>query len=203
MTNKIKIMIVAAELTAKDSEAALMQTRLAAAPLCNYYETHVIRAAKPSEVIGEAASLQPDVIHFCGNCTAADEFIFADDSGAVTDRCSKSNLLKKLAGVMDEIKLVYFNGTVKDRELAAGGQKIAALIGMEKRGEAEISKKFVMPFYMALGFGNSLGRSFGEVWKTLPEDERKLVLRFRSDIDPNNYCLRSVQVPVRQAADAH
>ena len=67
MTNKIKIMIVAAELTAKDSEAALMQTRLAAAPLCNYYETHVIRAAKPSEVIGEAASLQPDVIHFCGN----------------------------------------------------------------------------------------------------------------------------------------
>lgn len=50
---------------------------------------------------------------------------------------------------------------------------------------------------MALGFGNSVGFSFGKVWQALPEGERKLVLRFRNDIDPDKYCLRDVGVPRR------
>ncbi len=194
---KIKILLVAAVLPTEHGEAALLHQKLTAEPCGKCFEVVALRAVKSDNVVEAVKNLQPDIIHFCGECSANGDFMFKNDDDVTSDWCSKGNLLRKITKVVDEVKLVYFNGTVKDSELAAAGGKIAFLVGMQQRGEAEISKKFAGGFYMALGFGNSVGFSFGKVWQALSESERKLVLRFRNDIDPDKYCLRDVGVPRR------
>lgn len=197
---KIKILLVAAVPPAERGEAALLKQKLTAEPCGRCFEVVALRAVKVDNVIEAVKNLRPDIVHFCGECTAKGDFVFADDDGTTSDWCSKSSLLKKMAQAVDEIRLVYFNGAVKDSELATAQGKIAVLIGMQQRGETVISKKFVVPFYMALGFGNPVGFAFAKVWQVLPEGERKLVLRFRNDIDPDKYCLRSSGAPMPQAA---
>ena len=196
-TAKIKLLLVAAEPMTGLDEGSLLLKRLNNEPCNNSYVLQSVRALNPAEVVAADADMRPDVIHFCGECPASGNFVFKNDDGSTSDWCSKSNLLKKLSRALDDVKLVYFNGAVKDSELAAAGGKIAFLVGMQQRGETEISKKFAGGFYMALGFGNSVGFSFGKVWQALPEGERKLVLRFRNDIDQDKYCLRDVGVPRR------
>lgn len=200
---KIKILVVVAATYKEDAEATLLCKKLAVEPLKQYYDVIALRAMTQHDVFEAVSAMQPDIIHFCGECSANGDFMFKNDDDVTSDWCSKGNLLRKITKVVDEVKLVYFNGTVKDSELAAAGGKIAFLVGMQQRGEAEISKKFVIPFYMVLGFGNPLGYAFGEVWKALPEEERKMVLRFRSNIDPDKYYLRTSINYVMQAADAH
>ena len=130
-TAKIKLLLVAAEPMTGLDEGSLLLKRLNNEPCNNSYVLQSVRALNPAEVAAAAADMRPDVIHFCGECTASGNFVFKNDDGSTSDWCSKSNLLKKLSRALDGVKLVYFNGAVKDSELAAAGGKIAFLVGMQ------------------------------------------------------------------------
>jgi hypothetical protein len=187
---KIKMLLLAARAGDDGSEAVLLAEKLT--EICGaYVDLRSVRVQNVAAVLTAAGEFAPDVIHFYGDCTANGRFQFIDNAGDTADWCSKSSLLKKIGALPHETKLVYFNGRVTAQELAAGNGRIAALVGMEKRSDAALSRQFVLPFYTALYFGNSLGAAFAVTWQALPEEKRRnheaVMLRFRRDINPDRY----------------
>ena len=189
---KIKLLLLCAKSSNEDSEVQLLTNNLG--KVCaNSVELISERVIDTGAALAAITKHQPDIVHFYGECTADGRFVFAADNGENTDWCSKRFLLKKISDLPSEIKLTYFNGVLTEQEIAAAGGKIAAFFCMKDKGDADLSRRVAAPFYTALAFGNPLGFAFRKLWEALPDKDRQIMLRFRKDIDPDKFCLRTPQ----------
>lgn len=188
---KIKLLLLCAQFITEDSEVQLIINNLG--KVCsNSVELITERVINADQVLDVISKYNPTIVHFYGNCTADESFVFADDEGKIVNSCSKRFLLKKIGDLSQEIKLAYFNGTITDNDVRASNGKIAAFVGMKKRGDADLSRRIVVPFYTALAFGNPLGFAFKKLWEALPDKDKNIMLRYRLDLNPDKILLREI-----------
>lgn len=186
---KIKLLLVTAKPADDRSEVQVLAKHLG--EVCPHaVDVLKVRALCCGDVVKAVESNLPDIVHFYGECAGGGRFYFIDDQGKVADWCGKRFLLKKISAAVPEIKLVYINGKITAKEIGVSSGKIAAIVGMQQKADDELSRRVVIPFYAALAFGNPLGAAFSKLWQALPEQDRKLVLCFRLDLNPDQFFLR-------------
>ncbi|QDR81792.1 hypothetical protein [Sporomusa termitida] len=186
---KIKLLLVTAKPADGHSEIHVLEQHLG--DVCPHsVDVLKIRALSCDDVVKAVQTNLPDIVHFYGECTSDGRLHFIDDQGQVADWCGKSFFLKRISAAVAEIKLVYINGKITAKEIGVSNGKIAAIVGMQKKADDDLSRRFVIPFYVALAFGNPLGPAFAKLWQALPEQDRKLILCFRLDLNPDQFFLR-------------
>ena len=136
--------------------------------------------------------VQPDLVHFSGHGTKADEIVFVGNDG--TPRALTKSAIDRLFRIYkDKFRLVLLNACFSTVQAQAIVEHIDFAIGMSQ----EISDKsvivFAAAFYQGLGFGHSVNLAFERARVTLlldgiPEDlTPKLV--HRDGVDPTEVIL--------------
>lgn len=113
--------------------------------------------------IGELQELllrhQPDIVHFCGHGSAADELVLQDEVGQ--PRLVKASSLRSLFRVFrEQIRCVVLNACFSDSQAAVIAEEVACVVGMSGRISDEAARAFAAAFYGSLGYAQSVGAAF-------------------------------------------
>lgn len=137
-------------------------------------------AVRVTEVQGLLLRFRPDIVHFSGHGSSANELIFLDDEG--NPRAVTPAAFGRLFGILrDSIRCVILNACHSAIQAEAIAQHIDAVVGVSQAIGDEASIQFASAFYQALGFGRSvksaydLGRSQVELANLGEEDALQLI----------------------------
>lgn len=102
---------------------------------------------------------QPDIVHFSGHGSEANEILLEDDSGE--SRPVTAHALGDLFELLkDNIHCVVLNACYSQIQSAAIAQSIDCVIGMADAISDEAAIDFSCAFYRALGYGRSIQTAF-------------------------------------------
>ena len=139
---------------------------------------------------------QPRVLHFSGHGTVDNEIILVDDQDKASPLSAEA-LQDLLGSFKDSIQVVVLNACFSEGQARGIVEHIDCAVGMSDAILDEAAISFAATFYLALGFGRSVGNAFQQALTMLKAqglpDEHIPMLLCRSGVDPDQ--LRLVDVP--------
>ena len=189
--DKIKVLFLSANPVATpklqlDEEIRQIGIKLRAAEYRDAFDFVPRFAARPDDLLQALLEHKPEIVHFSGHGSAAQQLIFVDDQGNEKP-VTKEALVHVFRTLKDNIRLVLLNACSTRPQAEAIAETIDCTIGMRKPIGDEAAIVFAASFYRALGFGRSVKEAF-EVGKasllleSIPEDKTPELLT-RSGVD--------------------
>ena len=151
-------------------------------------------AVRSSDLLDAINQERPQIIHFSGHGSAADQLVFQDDRGRTTV-ASKEAIAAMIETVSDEVRLVLFNNCFSEGHAIEAAKHVEAAIGMNTTIGDEAARVFAASFYAALGYGRSVERAFNQARAELmlaqiPEEKTPQLVPHRG-VDPSEMVLVS------------
>lgn len=122
-------------------------------------DLRTVWATRPLDIMQAINEHQPHVIHISGHGTNAEEIVFDDGHGR-SKTVSKEAMAEMLAATADNLRVVIFNACYSRKQAQAVAESVEAAIGMNASISDDAARTFAAQFYSAVGFGNSVERSF-------------------------------------------
>ena len=102
---------------------------------------------------------QPDILHFSGHGSKANEIILEDEFG--NSRPIPTHALSRLFSLLkDNIRCVVLNACYSEQQAQAIAEHIDCVIGMSKAISDTAAVSFATAFYQALGYGRDIETAF-------------------------------------------
>jgi CHAT domain len=112
-------------------------------------------AVRPADVRRAMLEIQPQIVHFTGQGTAADGLVLEDNAGA-----AKTVSASAIAGLFelfaDQVQCVVLNACYSEVQASAIAEHIPYVIGMSDALEERAAISFAVAFYDALGVGRTI-----------------------------------------------
>lgn len=118
-------------------------------------------AVRTGDLIDAINQERPQIVHFSGHGSSADQLVFQDDRGNTTV-ASKDAIAAMIETVSDGVRLVLFNNCFSEGHAIEAVKHIEAAIGMNTTIGDEAARVFAASFYAALGYGRSVRRAFDQ-----------------------------------------
>ena len=118
-------------------------------------------AARPMDILQAINELQPNVVHFSGHGSNADEFVLQDDSGN-PKFVSKEAIVQVMMASSGKIRLVFFNTCFSYAQAQAVVEHVEVAIGMTTSIGDDAARVFAAQFYSSIGFGLSVQQAFNQ-----------------------------------------
>jgi hypothetical protein len=116
-------------------------------------------AVRVSDLQGHLLRYQPDIVHFSGHGSPANQIILEDDDGA-SQPVPASALSRLFAVLKDNIRCVVLNACYSAEQAHAIASSIDCVVGMSDAIGDEAAARFAAAFYQALAFGRSVRTAF-------------------------------------------
>ena len=162
--NKVKVLFLSANPVATpklqlDEEIRQIGIKLRAAEYRDAFDFVPRFAARPDDLLQALLEHKPEIVHFSGHGSAAQELIFVDDQGNEKP-VTKEALVHLFRTLKDNIRLVLLNACSTRPQAEAIAETIDCTIGMRKPIGDEAAIVFAASFYRTLGFGRSVKEAF-------------------------------------------
>ena len=137
-------------------------------------------AVRPEDLQEALLHHRPHIVHFSGHGKSEGFLLEGDDGEA---RCVPAAALAQMFQThKDQIRLVIFNACFSVKQAAAITEHIDFVIGMHAAIGDDAATVFSKSFYMAMGYGSSIGRAFetgknGLALHNLPAKEQPILLQ--------------------------
>ena len=169
--NKVKVLFLSANPVATpklqlDEEIREIGIKLRAAEYRDAFDFVPRFAARPDDLVQALLEHKPEIVHFSGHGSAAQQLIFVDDQGNEKP-VTKEALVHLFRILKDNIRLVLLNACFTRPQAEAIAETIDCTIGMRKPIGDEAAIVFAASLYRALGFGRSVKEAF-ELGKASP-----------------------------------
>ena len=204
--NKVKVLFLSANPVATpklqlDEEIRQIGIKLRAAEYRDALDFVPRFAARPDDLLQALLEHKPEIVHFSGHGSAAQELIFVDDQGNEKP-VTKEALVQLFRILKDNIRLVLLNACSTRPQAEAIAGTIDCTIGMRKPIGDDAAIVFAASFYRALGFGRSVKEAFelgkaSLLLESIPEDNTPELLT-RAGVDAS--AMIFVQPPAAAAA---
>jgi len=178
--DKIKVLFLSANPVATpklqlDEEIRQIGIKLRAAEYRDAFDFVPRFAARPDDLLQALLEHKPEIVHFSGHGSAAQQLIFVDDQGNEKP-VTKEALVHLFRTLKDNIRLVLLNACSTRPQAEAIAETIDCTIGMRKPIGDEAAIVFAASFYRALGFGRSVKEAFelgkaALLLESIPEDK--------------------------------
>ena len=178
--NKVKVLFLSANPVATpklqlDEEIRQIGIKLRAAEYRDAFDFVPRFAARPDDLLQALLEHKPEIVHFSGHGSAAQQLIFVDDQGNEKP-VTKEALVHLFRTLKDNIRLVLLNACSTRPQAEAIAETIDCTIGMRKPIGDEAGIVFAASFYRALGFGRSVKEAFelgkaALLLESIPEDK--------------------------------
>ena len=149
-------------------------------------------AVRPLDVLQAINQYAPQVVHFSGHGSDANEIVFQDPTGNAK-LVSQEAIVQTMQAGSDGIRLVFFNICSSAGQAAAVVKHVEAAIGMRVPVGDDAARVFAAQFYSAVGFGKSVKRAFEQARAALMlegiAEEDTPILEVAVDIDPDQVIL--------------
>ncbi|MEA5622447.1 CHAT domain-containing protein [Nostoc sp. UHCC 0251] len=116
-------------------------------------------AVRVSDLQGILLRHKPDIVHFSGHGSAANEIILEDNT-AKSHPVSVRALGQLFSVLKDNLRCVVLNACYSEPQAQAIAQYIDSVVGMSKAIKDESAISFATAFYQALGYGRDLKTAF-------------------------------------------
>jgi hypothetical protein len=189
--NKVKVLFVSANPAATnrlqiDEEIRQIGIKLRAAEHRDAFEFVPRFAARPDDLLQALLEHKPEIVHFSGHGSSAQQLIFVDDLGNEKP-VTKQALVHLFRTLKDNIRLVLLNACSTRPQAKAIAETIDCTIGMRKPIGDDAAIVFAASFYRALGFGRSVKEAFelgkaALLLESIPEDKTPELLT-RAGVD--------------------
>ena len=167
LPSKLKVLFIAANPKDRnlrlwlDEEVHDIKNKIRQARYRDYVDFTSEWAVRTTEVFQALNEHQPNVVHFSGHGSSANELILLDQEGNPKP-VTKNAFKQMIAAAGDHIRLVILN-TCHSRDLAeAAVEHVDAAIGMNTSIGDEAARVFAAQFHSAVGFGFSVRRAFDQ-----------------------------------------
>jgi len=101
----------------------------------------------------------PDIVHFCGHGTAAQELIFVGPTGNSV-KVSGAALRQLFTVLKDNIRCIVLNACYTAEQATALAEVIDCVVGIDAAISEAAAHHFATAFYQALGYNRSIGEAF-------------------------------------------
>ncbi len=189
--DRIKVLFLSANPVATprlqlDEEIRQIGIKLRAAEYRDAFDFVPRFAARPDDLLQALLEHKPEIVHFSGHGSAAQQLIFVDDQGNEKP-VTKEALVHLFRTLKDNIRLVLLNACSTRPQAEAIAETIDCTIGMRKPIGDEAAIVFAASFYRALGFGRSVKEAFelgkaALLLESIPEDKTPELLT-RAGVD--------------------
>ncbi len=163
-TNPIKILFLAAnpedtvslriDKEVREIKQALLQTEFR-----DKFDLEQEWAVRVSDLQSHLLRHKPDIVHFSGHGSRANEIILEDDFGG-SHKVSEQALSQLFAVLKDNIRCVVLNACYSEKQARAIAQHIDCVVGMSQAIGDEAAISFAVAFYQALGYGKNVQTAF-------------------------------------------
>jgi hypothetical protein len=160
----IKILFLAANPTDTsrlrlDQEIRSIDQALRQAEFRDKFDVEQHWAVRVVDLQGYLLRHKPDIVHFSGHGTAANEIILEDNQGK-SQPVSTRALGQLFSVLKDNIRCVVLNACYSERQAQAIAAHIDCVIGMSKAIGDSAAVSFAEAFYQALGYGRDVKAAF-------------------------------------------
>jgi tetratricopeptide (TPR) repeat protein len=156
------------------------------------YRDNYVLISQPAVRIEDLQALllrhQPDIVHFSGHGSDAEEIILLDAGGKSSPVPAAA--LGELFGLLqDNIRCVVLNACYSEGQAKAIAEQIEVVVGMSDAIGDEAARKFAASFYRALASGRTVQNAFdlgcNEIdLSGIPEATTPRLLHMREGVDP-------------------
>lgn len=162
--NKMKVLFLAANpmntvRVRLDEESRTIDRSLRQSEFRETFEIKQHWAVRIIDIQGFLLRYQPDIVHFSGHGSNANEIILEDVQGK--GQPVSVHALSQLFGVLkDNIKCVILNACYSEEQALAIAEHIDCVIGMSGKIGDQAAISFSTAFYQALGYGRDIKTAF-------------------------------------------
>ncbi len=166
LPSKIKVLFCAADpqdenRLALGEEVRSITEKIRASKHREAVELQSIWAVRSSDLLQALNEHEPQIVHFSGHGSRADEIIFQDAAGNAK-AVSKTAIVQMLASSASNLRLVIFNTCFSQHQADEMTQHVDAAVGMATSIGDEAARNFSAQFYSAIGFGLSLQQAYNQ-----------------------------------------
>lgn len=129
-------------------------------------------AVRTSDLFQAINEVNPTIIHFSGHGTDSGELVLQDNSDK-PKLVDIESIIKLIEASTDNLRLVVFNNCFSSVFAESVSEILEASIGMNDSISDEAAITFASQLYSAIGFGNSLEKSFNQAKARLLLEEIK------------------------------
>jgi len=163
-----------------DEEIREVQQRIRATDHRDVIDLVPRLAVRTGDLMDAINQERPQIIHFSGHGSIAEQLVFQDDRGRTTV-ASKEAIAAMLETVSDEVRLVLFNNCFSQAHAVEAVRHIEAAIGMNTTIGDDAARLFAASFYASLGYGRSVQRAFDQaraelMLASIPEEQTPQLL---------------------------
>src|SRR5262249_38159002 len=149
-------------------------------------------AVRPIDLLQFLNQHKPQIVHFSGHGTQAEEIVLLDQDRSPKP-VSRKDVLHIVRAVKDNIGVVVLNACYSQPQAEAITEVIDCAIGMGRAVGDRAAIAFATSFYRALGFGRTLKNAFEQAKVALQlegiADESIPQLLAREGVDPSGMIL--------------
>lgn len=145
------------------------------------------RAVKSDELVHHLLENEPEIVHFSGHGSDAEELILVgeDDTATSVSTAAIETLFRALK---DNVRVVVFNACFSEAQARAVTRHIPCAIGMVGEIGEKAARAYAVAFYQALSFGRSVetAHDLGKTALAMLNNPKELMPRLLlgRDIDP-------------------
>lgn len=137
-------------------------------------------AVRTSDLFQAINEVNPTIIHFSGHGTDSGELVLQDNSDK-PKLVDIESIIKLIEASTDNLRLVVFNNCFSSVFAESVSEIVEAAIGMNDSISDEAAITFASQLYSAIGFGNSLEKSFNQA------KARLLIEEIKEELTPELY----------------
>ncbi len=144
-------------------------------------------AMRPGDLLRELNEHRPAVLHFSGHGTADGRLVFVDAAGSA-QLVTGEAIAAAIASAGESVRVVVLNACFSAELARTLTRHVDVAVGMDRPVGDDAARVFAQAWYLALGYGSSVGRAFDQARAALmlagiPE-ERTPQLAARDGVDP-------------------
>lgn len=175
-----------------DEEFRSVQQSLRATELRDSIRLDSRWATRAGDLIDAINEERPQILHFSGHGSNADEMVFQNHAGRAAP-VALDAIAAAMATVSDVVRLAVFNNCYSANTAASVVAEIEAAVGMSSSISDDAARMFSRQLYSSLGYGFHLKKAFAQATTALklegiPED-RTPRLYTRTDVDAGKLVL--------------
>lgn len=169
-----------------DAECRDIEEKIRSSDMRDRIVVKQANAARPDDLIGALLREKPNVLHFSGHGSEAEELVM-EDSGGRTATVSKEDLVQVFRAVGGEFRGVVLNACFSRAQALALVEVVDFAIGMRASIGDKAARVFAAAFYRGLAYGQTLKQAFDQgvlsmrLEKTGHHELPELVTRERLD----------------------
>jgi hypothetical protein len=144
---------------ALDEECRQIEARIRESEYRDRFVLQSHWAVRPDDLISLLLREQPEIVHFSGHGSPADEIILAGDDGT-GHPVPKDALVELFRVLKDNVRVVFLNACYARPQAEAITQVVDFAIGMNTAIGDVAAIKLSAAFYLAIGHGRSIQEAF-------------------------------------------